>query len=281
MRDRFDGVNGIKLHALQDGEGNEELIIFLHGFPENSYAWHQQLPFFAAQGFHALAPDQRGYNLSRKPKGIKPYIIDHLVADIATWIKQLTPQKVILVGHDWGGGVGWALAAKHPELVKKLVIMNMPHLAVMKKHLRSNFKQMLKSWYVAFFQLPILPELACRFQNYRFLTSSLIRTANKNTFTSEEINIYKNAWQQPYALTAMINWYRAFIFDATRNYSDITVPTLIIWGKKDATLSAAMAKDSEARCTNGKLVMIDDATHWLHHEKPEVVNQLILDFVRS
>lgn len=281
MRDRFDEVNGIKLHALQDGEGNEELIIFLHGFPEYSYAWHQQLPFFAAQGFHALAPDQRGYNLSSKPKGIKPYVIDHLVADIATWIKQLTSQKVILVGHDWGGGVAWTLAAKHPELLKKLVIMNMPHLAVMKKHLRSNIKQMLKSWYAAFFQLPILPELACRFQNYRFLTSSLIRTSNKNTFTSKEIHAYKKAWQQPYALTAMINWYRAFVFDATKTYHQITVPTLIIWGKRDATLSAAMAKDSVARCINGKLVMIDDATHWLHHEKPDVVNRLILDFAKS
>jgi len=279
MHERFDEVNGIKLHALQDGEGNEDLIIFLHGFPEFSYAWHRQIPFFATQGFHALAPDQRGYNLSSKPKGISAYTIDKLVADIAAWIKQLTTEKVILVGHDWGGGVAWMLATQHPELLKELVILNMPHLAVMKKHLKSNFKQMLKSWYVAFFQLPFLPELACRFQNFRFLTTSLIRTANKNTFSKEDIVAYKDAWSQPYTLTAMINWYRAYLLDTTKVYPDITVPTLVIWGKNDATLSAAMAKDSLKHCTQGKLIYIDDATHWLHHEKPDEVNRLILNFV--
>jgi len=279
MQDRFDEVNGIKLHALHDGEGNREIIIFLHGFPEFSYAWHRQIPFFAARGFHALAPDQRGYNLSSKPRGISAYTIDKLVADMAAWIKQITTQKVILVGHDWGGGVAWMLATQHPELLKKLVILNMPHLAVIKKHLKSNFKQMLKSWYVAFFQLPFLPEIACRFQNYRFLSSSLVRTANKNTFTNAEIDIYKKAWRQPYALTAMINWYQAYLLDATKTYSDVTIPTLIIWGKKDATLSAAMAKDSLKHCTQGKLIYIDDATHWLHHEKPDMLNELILNFV--
>jgi pimeloyl-ACP methyl ester carboxylesterase len=279
MQERFDQVNGIKLHVLHEGEENEQIIIFLHGFPEYSYAWHKQLPFFAANGFYALAPDQRGYNLSSKPKGVKPYIIDNLVADMAAWIKQLTPQKVILAAHDWGGGVAWALAIKHPELLHKLVIMNMPHLAVMKKHLRSNIKQMFKSWYAAFFQLPVIPELFCRLWGYRFLTGSLIRTSNKGTFSKQYLTLYKQAWQQPYALTAMLNWYRAFKYDVFKTYPKVTVPTLIIWGKNDVTLSAEMAKDSANMCLNGKLIMLNDATHWLHHEKPDEVNRLILDFV--
>jgi pimeloyl-ACP methyl ester carboxylesterase len=130
MQQRYDEVNGIQLNVIYEGEGNEQLIIFLHGFPEFNLAWHKQLPFFANNGFYALAPDQRGYNQSSKPKGVKPYILDNLVADIAGWIKQLTSKKIILVGHDWGGGVAWALAIKHPELLHKLVILNMPHLAV-------------------------------------------------------------------------------------------------------------------------------------------------------
>jgi pimeloyl-ACP methyl ester carboxylesterase len=281
MQQRYDEVNGIQLNVIYEGEGNEQLIIFLHGFPEFNLAWHKQLPFFANNGFYALAPDQRGYNLSSKPKGVKPYILDNLVADIAGWIKQLTSKKIILVGHDWGGGVAWALAIKHPELLHKLVILNMPHLALMKKHLRSNVKQMFKSWYAAFFQLPVLPELVCRIWNFKFLASSLVCTSNKGTFTREQLEIYKQAWKKPYALTAMLNWYRAFKYDLFKTYHDVSVPTLLIWGKKDATLSVEMATDSVKKCTNGKLVILDDATHWLHHEKPDEVNRLILEFVRS
>lgn len=280
MQERFDNVNGIKLHSVQDGVDNEDIIIFLHGFPEYSYAWHKQIPFFAANGFHALAPDQRGYYLSSKPKGVKAYIIDNLVTDIALYIRHLTPNKVILVGHDWGGAVAWTLATKHPELLKKLIILNMPHLAVMKRHLRSNFKQMLKSWYAAFFQLPFVPEFFCRVGGNLFLVRSLIKTSNKGTFSEQDLAHYKQAWRQPHALTSMLNWYRAFKYDVFKKYPKVTVPTLIIWGKNDATLSAEMAQDSIEMCTQGKLIMLDDATHWLHHEKPNKINQLILGFIK-
>lgn len=281
MKNRFDHVNGITLHALQDGEENKEIIVFLHGFPEFSYAWHKQITFFASNGFHALAPDQRGYNLSSKPKGTKAYLIDNLVNDIALYIKRLTPNKIILVGHDWGGGVAWSVATKHPELLKKLVILNMPHLAVMKKHLRSNFKQMLKSWYAAFFQLPFLPEFFCRIGGNRFLMRSLVRTSNKGTFSKQDMALYRQAWQQPNALTSMLNWYRAFKYDVLKKYPKVNVPTLIIWGRNDATLSAEMAQDSVEMCNQGKLTMLNDATHWLHHEKPGEINQLILGFVNQ
>lgn len=279
MQERFDEVNGIMLHSLQDGAGNKDIIIFLHGFPEYSYAWHKQLSFFAAQGFHAIAPDQRGYNLSSKPKGVKAYVIDNLVADIVLLIKQLGQNPVTLVGHDWGGAVAWALAIKHPNLLKQLVILNMPHLAVMKKHLRSNFKQMLKSWYAMFFQLPFLPEFFCRIGDNKFLVRSLIKTSNKNTFSKQDIAFYKQAWQQPHALKSMLNWYRAFKYDVTKNYAKVDVPALILWGQNDAFLSKEMAQDSLEICTNGKVVMIENATHWLHHETPDEVNRLILKFL--
>ncbi len=281
MKERFDRVNGINLHVYHAGENNQNIILFLHGFPEYGYAWHQQLEFFASRGYYALAPDQRGYNLSDKPKGVKAYRLDELVRDIAEWIKQLTPQKVILVAHDWGGGVAWALAAQHPKLLQKLVILNMPHLAVMKKHLRTNIKQILKSWYAAFFQLPLLPEWLCRLWNFKFLTQALVRSANPNTFTAQDLENYWKTWQQPYALTAMLNWYRAFRHDLGKKHPEVTVPTLIIWGKKDTALSAEMAEDSLAMCKQGKLMMIEDATHWLHHEKPDEINQMILSFIRE
>jgi pimeloyl-ACP methyl ester carboxylesterase len=281
MEQRFDEVNGITIHAIQEGDAHQQVIVFLHGFPEYSYAWHKQLPFFAAQGFYALAPDQRGYNLSSKPKGVKSYVIDTLVEDMAAWIQQLTPHPVILVGHDWGGGVAWALALKYPHLLSKLVILNMPHWAVMKQQLKSNFKQMLKSWYVLFFQIPALPQILSRMWNFKLMAKSLTGTSNKGTFSRQDLLLYKSAWRQPSALTSMINWYRALKYDLKKSYGKVTVPTLVIWGKNDTALSFEMARLSVDQCTNGTLKVIDDATHWLHHEKPDMVNNLILDFARS
>ncbi|MBS7562983.1 alpha/beta hydrolase [Mucilaginibacter sp. Bleaf8] len=281
MQSVYYEVNGIRLHALTDGDDAQETILFLHGFPEFSYAWHEQLPFFVQKGFRVCAPDLRGYNLSSKPKGKKAYVIDHLVADVVGLINQISSDGVIVVAHDWGGGVAWALAMQHPAVVKKLIILNMPHLQVMLDNLKRNPRQMLKSWYAAFFQVPLLPELLCRIFNFRFLKNSLLKTSNRGTFSREDLQQYRSAWRQPYALTAMINWYRAFKQDALKSYPKVTVPTLIIWGKKDATLSAEMASQSVAQCTNGKLVMLNDATHWLHHEKPNEINQLIWGFVKG
>ncbi|QJD97771.1 alpha/beta hydrolase [Mucilaginibacter robiniae] len=281
MQERLDDVNGIRLHTLQEGEGNTETIIFLHGFPEFSYAWHKQLPFFATQGFHALAPDQRGYNLTSKPKGVKAYMLENAVEDLAAFIKKITSEKITLVGHDWGGGVAWIFAFKYPELLKKLVILNMPHPQVQSQNFKTSPKQMLKSWYVGFFQLRIIPEVVCRAYNFKFLEWTFLKSSNAGTFSQHDLQQYKQAWRQPRALTNMLNWYRAFKYIPTQNYGKINVPTLIIWGKKDIYLSAEMAQQSVNWCTNGKMVMLDDATHWLHHEKTAEVNKLILDFVQD
>jgi pimeloyl-ACP methyl ester carboxylesterase len=272
-------VNGIQLHVAAAGRADNGIIIFLHGFPEFNYAWHRQLIYFARQGYQAVAPDQRGYNLSSKPKGIKAYNLQYLVDDVAGLIKQLTPEKVYLVGHDWGGGVAWTMAQQRPELLHKLIILNMPHLQVMKNNLKTNPLQMLKSWYAAFFQLPVLPELTSRLFNFKLLARSLTATSVKGTFNKAVINQYKAAWRKPYALSAMINWYRAFKYNQVSTDRNIHVPTLLIWGKQDAALSYNMAVQSISRCVHGKLVIFEDATHWVHHEKADEVNELINSFV--
>jgi epoxide hydrolase 4 len=280
MTDRFDHLNGIKLHSYEQGVAGNNIIIFLHGFPEYGGAWQKQLNFMAQNGYYAIAPDQRGYNLSSKCKEVKAYLIDHLIADILALINKLTTNQVTLVGHDWGGAVAWELTIRFPDLLNRLVIMNMPHPAVMAQTLKSNPKQIRKSWYMGLFQFPVLPELICRSRNYKLLEHSLTSTSNKTTFSEEEIANYKNAWRQPGALTSMINWYRAAKYYSSKDII-INIPTLIIWGKNDHFLNAGMAQSSIERCTNGKLVMMNDATHWLHHEKPDQVNRLILDFIQT
>ncbi len=274
-------VNNLQLQVTTAGDTHQPLILFLHGFPEIGLSWRQQLLFFAEQGFYAAAPDQRGYNRSSKPNAVKAYTLTHLTADIAALIRQLTAGQVYLVGHDWGGAVAWAMAHHYPELIQKLIILNMPHPVVLQQHLKQSGKQRLRSWYAGFFQVPFLPEWLCRAFHFKILESSVVKTALPNTFSRQTIALYKKAWQQPGALPAMINWYRAYKHDPLTGQELIRVPTLLIWGKKDKFLSAEMAQPSIDQCSQGELKYIDQATHWLHHEYPDLVNNLILDFIKT
>lgn len=275
---RFFEVNGITLHAAIAGPPEGKVMLFLHGFPEFSLGWKKQLEFFSEKGFRVVAPDQRGYNLSSKPKGVKAYRIENLVADMVDLIRQLSTQKIILVGHDWGGAVAWEIAGQYPELIEKLIILNMPHLRIMRETLKRNPRQMLKSWYAGFFQLPFLPEWFSRLFNYKLMEKSMVRTALPHTFTRPELMQYKAAWHQPGAVKAMINWYRAYKYSHPA-MKRIHLPTLILWGTRDKFLLPQMAGKSNMLCAKGKLIYIDDATHWLHHEKAAKVNMLILNFL--
>src|SRR5689334_8376156 len=145
-------TNGVKLHIVQDGPKSGPPVLLLHGFPEFWYGWKKQIPAFARAGCRVIVPDQRGYNLSDKPKGMSAYRVDELVEDIVGLIDALEYEKVNLVGHDWGAGVAWMLAIKHPERLHRLGIINVPHPAVISRFLARDFEQMRRSWYALFFQ---------------------------------------------------------------------------------------------------------------------------------
>ncbi len=281
LTERWYTVNNIRLNVTEAGDATGEAILFLHGFPEYSHGWHKQLEFFAEKGYRVLAPDQRGYNLSSKPDHVKDYTLQLLTTDIAELIQQLPDKKVYLVGHDWGGVVAWALAIHYPQLLHKLIILNMPHPAVMHHHLRTNPMQMLRSWYAGFFQLPWLPEKLSSAFDFKMLERTMLNTSPKGTFTPEGIAGYKAAWRQPKAIKTMINWYRAYKYNKLQTNLNLSIPTLLIWGRKDKFLGKEMAEPSINLCTNGKLVFLNNATHWLHHEEPEKVNSLILEFIQA
>lgn len=276
-------TNGIRLHVAQAGSKSASLLILLHGFPEFWYGWQKQIPALAAAGFRVWAPDQRGYNLSDKPESIAEYNLDQLAADIVGLIDAAKADKIYLVGHDWGAVVAWWTAINYPERLHKLVILNVPHLSVMKSYVRTHFVQMVKSWYILFFQLPWLPEFMLKFNNHRFLAASIKMTSQASTFSNVELALYKKAWSQPNAIKSMLNWYRALLrYSPTSTASDqVTTPTLIIWGRHDAFLSYEMAELSVQKCENGRLVIIPNATHWVQHEAADQVNQLILDFLKG
>jgi pimeloyl-ACP methyl ester carboxylesterase len=278
---RYVRTNGLQLHVATSGKSDGRLIVLLHGFPEHWYGWRHQLEPLAQAGFCVWAADQRGYNLSDKPKGIEPYALQHLAADVAGLIKTAGRERATVIGHDWGGVVTWHLAATMPELVERAVIINVPHPAVMMRHLRSSPRQMLRSWYVLAFQVPWLPEAWLRINRGWPLARTLRRTSQPGTFSLEELSQYRNAWSQPRAVTSMVNWYRAAMRYSASEASSarIYTPTLLIWGAQDRFLGREMAQPSIDLCDHGRLEIIERATHWVQHEEPELVNELILQFL--
>jgi pimeloyl-ACP methyl ester carboxylesterase len=274
-----DGV--VKLHAVAAGPLDGPIVLLLHGFPEFWRGWHRQIEPLADAGFRVIVPDQRGYNLSSKPTGVASYAISELVSDVITIADQLGREKIFLAGHDWGAAVAWSAALLHPERIAKLGILNVPHPSVMRRFLSSNLRQLRRSWYMFFLQVPWLPEALFRARNFKLGTSALLRSSRPDTFSEKDLTQYRAAWSQPGALTAMMNWYRA-AFRHRPRIADRTVhvPTRILWGERDAFLLAEMAQASLRYCDNADLFTFADASHWLQHEQPVRVSELLIDFFR-
>jgi len=272
----------VSLHAVAAGPNDGPVVVLLHGFPEFSYGWRQQIEPLAATGFRVVVPDQRGYNLSSKPSGVAAYALAELVSDVIAIADQLGREKIFLAGHDWGAAVAWSAALLHPQRISKLAVLNVPHPSVMRKFLSTRPRQLLRSWYMFFFQLPWLPEIFFSAFNFRIVSRSLLRSSRPGTFSTEDLAQYRAAWSQPGALTGMINWYRA-LFRARVKFSDniVRVPTRILWGDRDAFLLAEMARESLRYCTNAELFTFANATHWLQHEEAARVSELLIDFFRS
>lgn len=274
-------TNGIKLHVVEAGPKSGVPVVLLHGFPEFWYGWRNQIPALVAAGCRVIVPDQRGYNLSDKPKGVKSYSVFTLVKDIIGLIDALGYEKVNLVGHDWGAVVAWALAILHPERLHRLSIMNVPHPAVMKRFLQRDLEQIRRSWYVFFFQLPWLPESGMRQDNWRGAQRALRGSGKIDTFTTDDVVKYKEAWSRPGAMTAMINWYRAIMRYQPPMPKDLRVKvrTLMMWGMKDFALSHRMARPSMDYVDEGNLIFFPEATHWVQHDAAEEVNHYLVDFI--
>lgn len=285
LTEKYYPVNGIQIHTVESGPEDGLVVLFLHGFPEFWYGWRKQIPFFAAQGYRVVAPDQRGYNLSSKPAGAKAYRVPELIGDMVGLIAALGRERVFLVGHDWGAAVAWGLATYHPQLLHRVVIINVPHPAVMRETLRRQPDQLRRSWYIFFFQLPFLPQWIIRFRRYWLMRRSMRKTSLPGTFSEADLGQYATAWSRPGAFNAMLNWYRAALrYRNPASLADgkpVDVPLLILWGAQDAFLRADMAPKSVARCRAGQLRTFSDATHWVHHEKSDEVNEAILNFFRS
>ncbi|HAC65251.1 MAG TPA: epoxide hydrolase [Cyanothece sp. UBA12306] len=272
-------TNGIKLHYVSQGEGS--LMLMLHGFPEFWYSWRHQIVKFS-ENYCVVAPDLRGYNDSDKPQGKQCYQVTQLIQDIRGIITGLGYKKCILVGHDWGGALAWHFADQYPEMLDQLIVLNIPHPAKFSQGLFTP-QQLMRSWYIFFFQIPYLPEFWCRWNDYQMIASAFTKMAiDSSAFSSRDIQAYREAAAKPGALTAAINYYRCIfrgLFNSQKSWRKIAVPTLMIWGENDTALGKELTYGTADYVENFTIKYIPNCSHWVQQEKPQLVNQYISDFL--
>ncbi len=271
-------TNGVELHCVTQGEG--ALMLLLHGFPEFWLSWRHQIPAFAS-AYKVVAPDLRGYNLSEKPTSRKAYQLSVLVEDIKGLIHGLGYERCILVGHDWGGLIAWGLAERYPELLERLIILNMPHPARFSEGLKT-IPQLLKSWYIFLFQFPVLPEWLLSQKNFEPVIQMFLKTSvNPNAYPAADLDAYRQALAQPGAIRAMLNYYRNLFQPSTQQltWGTITVPTLLIWGENDVALGKELTFGMEPYVSNLTLRYLPNCSHWVQREQPNLVNQYIREWI--
>ena len=274
---RVDGA-GVRLHLVEAGPADGPLVLLLHGFPESWAAWRHQIPALAAAGYRVWAPDQRGYNRSEAPPEVGAYALDTLADDVLALLDEAGAARARIVAHDWGALVAWHLALRDPDRVERLAVLNVPHPVAFRRFLKRPSGQWLRSWYVAFFQLPALPEVALR----RLGTRALRRTSAPGTFSDATLARYRRAWARPGRARGMLNWYRALVRhrpDRVEGGATVRPPTLVVWGDADVALDARLAERSVELCADGRLVTLPGVSHWVQHEAPDRVNAELLAFL--
>jgi pimeloyl-ACP methyl ester carboxylesterase len=274
-------IGDIALHTVEAGPEDGPLVILLHGFPDFWWGWRRQIGPLARAGLRVVAPDQRGYGLSSKPQGLAAYGLEALTRDVVGLADAYGRSRIQVVGHDWGGLVAWWAATRYPERLERLAILNAPHPGVVEPYLRSHPRQVLRSSYVGFFQLPWLPEAVLGARRHAALRQTLLRTSRRGTFTRTDLDRYEEAWAEPGALTAMLNWYRALRLRPPSRDARVHTPTLVIWGTHDQALERGLAEASLALCDEGRIVWLEAAGHWVHLEEAAAVNAALVDFLRA
>jgi epoxide hydrolase 4 len=289
-------VNGVRLYYRAAGDPSAAPVVLLHGFPETGYSWRHQLLALAGAGYYAVAPDLRGYGRSEKPAGTAAYRVETVAADIAGLIDILHgPPAAAVVGHDWGGGVAWALGVLHPESTRRIALLNCPPPEALAQAIRPRARrhwrfpvQLLRSWYILFFQVPLIPEIVLRRGGLRFVDAVFRPAAARNPqgVTPVDVAHVRHEMARPGALTAAINYYRAMLRrwpdeaqDLRRRLRRIDVPSLVIWGERDPYLGVELLEGLERWAPGAKVIRLPQSGHFCHQEAPERINQALIGWL--
>ncbi|MDP8929441.1 MAG: alpha/beta fold hydrolase [Actinomycetota bacterium] len=271
MAERRIDVNGVSLYVVEEGEGFP--VLLLHGFPDSSRLWREQIPHLTAAGFRVIAPDLRGFGRSDKPSEVSAYKMALIIADLEAVLDALGVERSHVVGHDWGAVAAWAFAGHKPLRTARLVAVSVGHP---RSFLRAAHQQLFRSLYAAFFQIPVLSEAALEADNFKALRAVV---------PESDVDRYVEDLSRPGALTAGLNWYRANgslrQFASTRNYPDLHVPVMGIWPAKDPWLGEKQMSGSESYCRAGWRYERIQAGHWVALTHPELLNRPLLEFLGS
>ena len=274
MSSDFITANGLRFAIDQAGEG-DAVALCLHGFPEARIAWSAQLPMLAQAGWRAVAPDLRGYGDSDRPQGRDAYRVAHLVADVAQMFDTLGARRRLLLGHDWGGAVAWAFAMQQARPLDGLVILNAPHPARFREVLTHSWAQRRRSWYMAAFQLPWLPEAVLGAGRGEGVARAIRSMSSRPSDVPDEaMQVYRRNASAPGALTAMVDYYRANRRALARPIAPmrISAPTLVVWGEADRALGLELTDGLEDHVDDLTLRRLPGVSHWVQQAAPEAVN---------
>jgi pimeloyl-ACP methyl ester carboxylesterase len=269
--------DGLRFDVSDSGPADGPVVIALHGFPQNRHSWAALTPTLTAAGYRLLAPDQRGYSPEAQPRGRRAYRLSNLAADVIALADRADVERFHLLGHDWGGAVGWSLAASHPERLVTLTSLATPHpKAMLQSMVRST--QLLHSWYMAFFQFPILPELLFRPPGRRVMERSLTDSG----LDADAVEAYLEFLSAPGAATGALNWYRALPFTPPSKLAPSTVPTLYVYGDADFALGRRAADLTGSFVTAPyRYEILHGAGHWLPEVSTDIVAELFLEHARA
>ncbi len=266
--------------VITAGPRGAPLVVLLHGFPDLPITWRRQIGPLAEAGFRVVAPTLRGYGSSPKPAGIESYRIDRLVGDVDDLVRaEGAKSAAAVIGHDWGGAIAWNVPRFSPGLADRIVILNSPHPLALRRDLRT-LDQLRRSWYMFFFQLPLLPEAFLRRNNFAGLSRLMARALRGEDNRAALLTEYRAAWNEPGAMTAALNYYRAaFRCRPPKPAGKVDVPALLIWGEKDSHLGVRLTEGLECWVPDLQIERIPDAGHWVHLDAPDRVNDRILRFL--
>ncbi|MGX1856650.1 alpha/beta fold hydrolase [Dietzia sp. NPDC055340] len=268
---------GMELRAVDSGPADGEPVVLLHGFPQRATSWDRVTPLLHADGLRTIALDQRGYCASARPRGRRAYRISELVGDVIALLDTAGLADAHVVGHDWGAAVAWGLAGNHPERVRSLTAVSVPHPAAFLKAMVVS-DQLLRSWYMGFFQLPLLPEL--------ILTSSgplPARVLAGMGMTREMIERYRAEMVTDGAVRGGLGWYRALPFASPRGATArVRVPTTFVWSDNDAALGRGGAELTERYVdADYRFLEMNGVSHWIPDERPVELAEAIVARARD
>ena len=263
--------------AMAAGPEDGRNVLLLHGFPEAAVAWTDQVEALGAAGFRAVAPDQRGYSPDVRPENVRDYQLTDLTGDVLAIADALGWRAFDLVGHDWGATLAWLVAAEHPDRVRTLSAVSMPHPSPFGEALREDEDQVMRAQHLQLYRS------STGTAEKRLLADDAagLRQAFDRRIPPSRIEDYVGRLREPGALTAALNWYRATPL-ARLDAGKISVPTMYVWSTEDVTVGSTAALATESWVTGRyRFEMLEDVSHWVPEEEPEVLTALLLDHLRD